>query len=65
MESVRTSQKEFAFEAQGFCPNLLLSLDFVLCSCKYRHVGDKQDPDTVPFCKDFQSDRYYSSCFMQ
>ena len=33
-------------------------LNFVDLSCKYRHVGDKQDPDTVPFCKDFQSDRY-------
>ena len=36
-------------------------LDIVHYSCKYRHAGDKQDPDTVPFCKDFQSDRYHSS----
>ena len=37
------------------------SLYIVHYSCKYRHAGDKQDPDTVPFCKDFQSDRYHSS----
>ena len=37
------------------------SLDIVHYSCKYRHAGDKQDPDTVPFCKDFQSDRYIHS----
>ena len=36
----------------------LLGFHSVDPSCKYRHVGDKQDPDTVPFCKDFQSDRY-------
>jgi hypothetical protein len=40
-------------------PNLShLALHRALPSCKYRHEGDSKEPDTVPFCKDFQSDRW-------
>jgi len=44
-------------DGDGECKDFAKGVCFRGASCKYRHVGDKQDPDTVPFCKDFQSDR--------
>jgi len=44
-------------DGDGECKDFSKGVCFRGSNCKYRHVGEKAEPEQVPFCKDFQSDR--------
>ena len=43
--------------SDGDCKDFIKGVCFRGNKCKYRHTGEKSEPESVPFCKDFMNER--------
>lgn len=43
--------------SDGDCKDFIKGVCFRGNKCKYRHAGEKSEPESVPFCKDFMNER--------